>query len=96
MTLLEFYDIIVGQEVAEDFAEENVEHIKRLGKSVIGWFRKKIPGKRMILTIVYYLSNVCSGYGRSLDINDEKSIQAMQLSEYLELVESRWKQGCKD
>ena len=48
MTLLEFYDIIVGQEAAEDFAEENVEHIKRLSKSVIGWFRKKIPGKRMI------------------------------------------------
>ena len=45
MTLLEFYDIIVGQEPAEDFAEENVEHIKRLSKCVIGWFRKKIPGK---------------------------------------------------
>ena len=78
MTLLEFYDIIVGQE-AEDFTEENVGHIKRLSKCVLGWFRKKLPS-----------------YGRSLDINNEKSVKALQLSEYLELVESRWKQGCND
>ena len=75
MTLLEFYDIIVGQERSEDFTEENVDHIKKLSQCVLGWFRKKLPSMAV------------------LDINDEKSIQAMQLSEYLDIVDSRWKQG---
>ena len=78
MTLVEFYDIIIGQE-AEDFTEENVEHIKKLSKCVLGWFRKRLPSM-----------------AQALDINNEKSIQAMQLSEYLDIVDSRWKQGCND
>ena len=32
----------------------------------------------------------------NLDINDEKSVKAMQLSEYLDIVENRWKCGCNN
>ena len=34
------------------------------------------------------------GVSRSLDISNSKSIKAMQLSEYLDIVEARWKTGC--
>ena len=78
MTLVELYDIIVGQEAVEDFTEENNEHIKKLSKCVLLYIRKKLPSMG------------------GIDINNEKSIQAMQLSEYLDIVDSRWKQGCND
>ena len=78
MTLVEFYDLIVGQEAAEDFTEENIDHIKKLSKCVLLYIRKKLPSMG------------------GIDINNEKSIQAMQLSEYLDIVDSRWKQGYND
>ena len=77
MTLLEFYDIIVGYEIDEDFTEEKQEHIQRLRQKVLSKIRKWLPG-----------------FGRNLDINNEKSIKAMQLSEYLDIVDGRWKLGC--
>ena len=77
MTLLEFYDVIVGYEIDEDFTEESKEHIQRLRKKVLSWIQKKLPG-----------------FGRTLDISNEKSIKAMQLSEYLDIVDGRWKLGC--
>ena len=31
---------------------------------------------------------------RVMDLQNEKSIQAMQVSEYLDIVEGRWRLGC--
>ena len=97
MTMMELYDIIVGYEVEEDFTEENRDYIRRLSKTVLAWVQKKLPGET--------LSNVqfspshswfAKGYGGALDINNEKSVAAIQLREYLDIIESRWRQGMEN
>ena len=43
MTVVEFYDIIVGHEPSIDFTEDKVEAIERISKNVLQWMEKKLP-----------------------------------------------------
>ena len=44
--------------------------------------------------VLKWIHKKLPGYSRGLDINDEKSVQSMQLQEFLDIIESRWKLGC--
>ena len=43
MTVVEFYDIIVGHEPSIDFTEDKVEHIELLKRNVLLYISKKLP-----------------------------------------------------
>ena len=48
MTVVEFYDIIVGHEPSIDFTEDKVEAIERISKNVLQWMEKKLPSMNNI------------------------------------------------
>ena len=52
----------------------------------IDLLRKQVPG---------WIQKKMPGAGQCLDINNEKSIKAMMLREYVDVVENRWKLYCE-
>ena len=72
MTVVEFYDIIIGHEPSIDFTEDKTEAIQKIAKNVLQWIEKKLPS----------MTNI--------NLDDQKSIKGIQLSEYLGIVISRW------
>jgi len=44
MSVVEFYDIIIGHEPSIDFTEDKIEAIQRISKNVLQWIEKKLPG----------------------------------------------------
>ena len=72
MTVVEFYDIIIGHEPSTDFTEDKTEAIQKIAKNVLQWIEKKLPS----------MTNI--------NLDDQKSIKGIQLSEYLGIVISRW------
>ena len=50
--------------------------------------------KRLKKCVLQWVHKKIPGFSRSLDISNEKSIKAMQLNEYHDIVEARWDSGC--
>jgi len=52
--------------------------------------------RRLSKTVLAWVQKKLPGYGGALDINNEKSVAAIQLREYLDIIESRWRQGMEN
>jgi len=50
--------------------------------------------KRVKKGVLGWVQKKLPGIGRGVDINNEQSIKAMQLAEYLDIVEGRWQTYC--